>query len=69
MESFLFSQYIWSIPRQFDQDATVMSQISETFHMRVPVEKYIPNFFLDFFSIFRFEDILFFKKNQHFLKS
>ena len=46
--------YIWDIPRKFDQDLAVMSQIfSVIFYIKVPVEKYIPNFF-HFFVHFSF---------------
>ena len=42
---------IRGIPRQFDQDLTVMSQIfSVIFYIKLPVQKYIHNFFKDFFD-------------------
>ena len=46
---------IWGIPRQFDQDLTVMSQMFFViFYIKEPVEKHIPNFFR-FFELFVFK--------------
>ena len=69
MKNFYVYFYIWGIPRQFDQDLAVMSHIfSVIFYMKLPVEKYIPNFF-KIFLLFVFQISFFSKQNHHFLRS